>query len=187
MAATIHDDAARATVRDEVWALTQLLWSHADLSAKVTSLEGQADGGPVGALRSAPTQTLDAAQNAIAHRIRRLEHYVQSMQAAEKAEQDAVEEEERQTVLQSSLRDQATQYGSEALDLLARANVGSLAPDLPAPPLNAETPKTARHPLDAFRKRADDLVECIQSLEADAPPDLVAAARHLSTWLKNSA
>lgn len=40
-AATIHDEMARATVRDELWALTQLFWPHAELTAKVTSLEGQ--------------------------------------------------------------------------------------------------------------------------------------------------
>lgn len=186
MAATIQDEMARATVRDEVWALTQLLWSHAELSAKVTSLERQADSAGMGALPSAPPQTLDAARNAITDRICRLEHYAQTVQAAEDARQDTaeqVEQEERRIALLPLLRDQAAHYSSEALDLLAQARAGSLAPDLPAPPLKAHTPEAAGRPLHALRQRADDLVECIQELEADAPSALVAAARHLNAWL----
>jgi DNA-binding ferritin-like protein len=188
-AATVRDEVARATVRDEVWALTQLLWPHAEMYAKVSSLEGQADSAGVRALPSAPSRTLDEVQDAIADRIRRLEHYVRTVQAAEEAEQDAaeqIEQEERRTSLQPLLRDQAVQYGSEALDLLARASVGSLAPDLSAAPLQVDASEAARQSLQSLRQRADDLVERIQALGADAPSDLVAAARHLSTWLKES-
>ncbi|MEU1519136.1 hypothetical protein ABZ490_44575 [Streptomyces sp. NPDC005811] len=82
-----------------MWALTQLIWSHAELTVKVTSLEGPAESIGAGALPSTPTQTLDTTQRAIADRIRRLEHYVQSQHAAERAEQAAVEQEERRASL----------------------------------------------------------------------------------------
>jgi hypothetical protein len=183
-AATIHDEIARATVRDEVWALTQLFWPHAELTAKVTSLEGQAESVGVGALPSTPAQTLDAAGSAIADRIRRLEYYVQTVQAAEQDERDAAEQGGRRTSLQPLLRDRAVQYGGEAIDLLARASVGSLAPDLPAPSPEVRAPE-ARHRLHALRRRADDLVEGIEALGVDAPSDLVAAARHLNAWLED--
>jgi hypothetical protein len=91
---------------------TQLLCSHVELSAKVTLLKRQADSAGIGALPSAPPQTLDAARNAITDRIRRLEHYAQTVQAAEDAEQNAVEQEGRRTALQPLLRDRAVQYSS---------------------------------------------------------------------------
>ncbi|MFG2691629.1 hypothetical protein ACGFWG_36640 [Streptomyces sp. NPDC048405] len=81
LAATgVPDELARTTVRDEVWALTQLLWSCAELTAKVSTLEEQAAGLDVSALPSVPSQALDAARGAIAERIGRLEHYVQTVQ-----------------------------------------------------------------------------------------------------------
>ncbi|MEW2078128.1 hypothetical protein AB0941_31790 [Streptomyces sp. NPDC013433] len=184
-AAMIHDEVARATVRDEVWALTQLLWSYAELTAKVTVLERQADNIDAGPLSSVPAQPLDAARNAIADRISRLEYYVQTVQAAEQAELDAVEQEERRTVLQPLLHDQAVQYGDQALDLLAQASVGSLAPNLPAPSPKVRAPATAQPPAHDLRHRADDLVERIQALGADAPAELAAAARHLNAWLED--
>ena len=59
-AAAIHDEVARTTGRNEIWALTQLRWSHAELAAKVTPLEGQAESVGVSALPSAPAQSLEA-------------------------------------------------------------------------------------------------------------------------------
>ncbi|MEU0853363.1 hypothetical protein ABZ387_36405 [Streptomyces flaveolus] len=179
----VPDELARATVRDEVWALTQLLWSCAELTAKVSALEEQADGLEVSALPNVPSQALDSARDAIAERIRRLEQYVQAMQATEQAQQDAVDHEERRIALQPLLRDQAVQYGGEALDLLARASVGSLAPNLPAPSPEAGPPGPARDPLHAIRRRADDLAGRIEALGAGAPAELAAAARHLHAWL----
>ncbi|MET9104788.1 hypothetical protein [Streptomyces antibioticus] len=180
-AATIYDEMARATVRDEVWALTQLLWAHAELVAKVAALKARAAHVNAGAILGSPTQTLDAAGSAIADRIRRMEYYVQTVQAAE-AEQAAVEHEVQRASLQPLLRGEALQYSGEALDLLARASGGSLAPQLPAPPRKADPPE--RDPLPALQRKAGDLVERIQAMGADAPPDLAVAARHLKHWLE---
>ncbi|MER6903885.1 hypothetical protein ABT322_08865 [Streptomyces flaveolus] len=146
-ATAVPDELARTTVRDEVWAPTQLLWSCAELTAKVSTLEDQADGLDVSGQPSVPSQALDTARSAIAERIRRLEHYVQTLQATEQAEQDAVDREERRIALQPLLRDQAAQYGGEALDLLARASAGTLAPNLPAPSPGAGPPGPAQDPL----------------------------------------
>ncbi|MEU1084269.1 hypothetical protein ABZ368_29230 [Streptomyces sp. NPDC005908] len=184
-ATAVSDELARTTVRDEVWALTQLLWSCAELTAKVSALEEQAAGLDVSGLPSVPSQALDAARGAIAERIGRLEHYVQTVQATEQAEQDAVDREERRIALQPLLRDQAVQYDGEALDLLARASVGSLAPNLPAPSPEARPAGTAQDPLHAIRRRADDLAGRIEALGAGAPAELAAAAQHLHAWLDN--
>jgi hypothetical protein len=170
-------------VRDEVWALKQLLWSYAELTAKVISLE--ADALDASALPGVPSQALDAARAAITERIRRLEHYVQTMQATEHTERNAVDREEQRGVLQPMLREQAGQYSGEALDLLARASAGSLAPNLPAPAPEARPPGSAQEPLQAIRRRADDLVRRIEALGAGAPAELAAAAQHLHTWLDN--
>ncbi|MGW1328111.1 hypothetical protein ACWD64_36975 [Streptomyces antibioticus] len=185
-ATTITDEMARATVRDEVWALTQLLWEHAGLAAKVTALEEQAESVDTSMVPSAPSHTLDAARSAIADRIRRLAQYVQRVLAAQQAERAAAEHEEQRVFRQPLLRDQAVQYSSEALDLLARASVGSLASHLPAPSPEVDTPGTPHASLRALRQRADDLVERVQTLGANAPPELVAAVRHLNIWLKRS-
>lgn len=47
-------------MRDEVWALTQLLWSHAELTDKIATLEGQAHSAGASTLPSAPARALDA-------------------------------------------------------------------------------------------------------------------------------
>ncbi|MET8572977.1 hypothetical protein [Streptomyces sp. NPDC004783] len=184
-ATAVPDGLARATVRDEVWALTQLLWSCAELTAKVSALEEQADSLDASAPPDAAFQALDAARGAIAERIRRLEHYVQTAQATEQAEQDAVDREERRVALQPLLGAQAAQYGGEALDLLARASVGSLAPNLPAPTAEAGPPGPATDPLHPIRRMAGGLAGRIEALGAGAPAELAAAARHLHAWLDN--
>jgi hypothetical protein len=61
------------------------------------------------------------------------------------------------------LREQAGQYSGEALDLLARASAGSLAPHLPAPAPEAGPPGSAQEPLQAIRRRAGDLVRRIEA------------------------
>ncbi|MGW1037393.1 hypothetical protein ACWD4Z_35030 [Streptomyces antibioticus] len=183
-ATTVTDEMARAAVRDEVWALTQLLWSYAGLAARVTALEEQAESIDADMVSSTPSQTLDAARSAIADRIGRLERFVQNVQEAQQAERAAAEHEEQRVFLRPLLRDQAVQCGSEALDLLARASVGSLAPHLPGPSPEVGASGSPHDSLRMLRQRADDLVERVHALGAGAPSELVAAARHLNVWLK---
>ncbi|MEU2743155.1 hypothetical protein ABZ656_49895 [Streptomyces sp. NPDC007095] len=173
---TIKDEVAQASLNDEVWAITQLLRSHANLTHKFSSLQELDDESETAPQQDAPLHTLAAALDAIADRIRRLEHYIDTVQQAEHAEQRAL--------LRPVVREQADRHSNEALDLLARASAGSLAPDLPQLTREARTRlHTAAAENRALQRQALELVESINALGTNAPPDLAAAAPHLTAWL----